>query len=121
MPIYGGNSTTIYRVATHDVAAFQVMYDIDGYYAGIADHNDMTHEASVLAVVQSGVSAGGVVALSRQGLFMDGTMSIPIGRLYLGAAGVITNVPPTTGVLVQVGFAAGHGEAVIDVQPAIIL
>lgn len=121
MPIYGGPSNTIYRVAVPAVAAFTVMYDVDDYHAAMASSDDVSHAAYVLAVVQSGVAAGGVVALSRQGIFVDPTLSIPVGRLFLGVGGVITNVPPATGMLVQVGFAAGPGQAIIDVQGAIII
>jgi hypothetical protein len=121
MPIYGGNGSNIYRVAVQSVQAFQVVYDVDGYYCDIASNDAPSHQAVVLAVVQSGVSAGGVVTLSRSGVFVDPSLGIPIGRLFLGIGGVITNTAPSSGMLVQVGFAASHSNAIIDVQPAILL
>jgi len=119
MPIYGGSGSTIYRVALHPVAAFSVMYDVDGYHADIADSADVIHESTVIGIVQSGVTAGEVVPLTRQGVFEDPTLSIPLGRLFLGTAGAIVNTPPAHGIMVQVGFAASRNNAVIDVQPAI--
>jgi hypothetical protein len=118
MPIYGGNGNNIYRVAVHAAPAFTVLYDVDGYYADTASSDAPSHAPFVIAVVQSGVSAGGVVTLARQGVFIDSSLTIPIGRLFLGIGGVITNIPPTSGMLVQVGFAASHGTAIIDVQTA---
>jgi hypothetical protein len=121
MPITGGETSIIYRVAGHNVSALHVMYDVDGYHGDTASSNNPTTAQKILGVVISGTSVGGVAPIVRQGEYDDPTNSLTPGPLFLGVSGEFQSVPPASGVLVHIGFASSTSKAVIDVQEAINL
>jgi hypothetical protein len=121
MPITGGDANIMYRVAVHNINALQVMYDVDGYHGDTASSNNPTTAQKILGVVISSTSAGGVAPTVRQGEYDDPMNSLTPGPLFLGIGGVIQSVPPTSGVLVRIGFASSISKAIIDVQQTIVL
>ena len=116
MPIYGGSYGVVYREAVHAASALKVMYDIDDYYADLASSNDPTTAPYILGICISGVIAGGVASILRKGEYIDPTNSLTRGPLFLGVGGIMQSTPPSSGVLVRMGFASSVSRAIIDVQ-----
>lgn len=119
MPIYGGSYGVVYREAVHAAPAMTVLYDVDDYYADLADSGNLTTAPFILGICISGVSAGGIASILRKGEYIDPTNSLTRGPLFLGVGGILQNTPPSSGVLVRMGFASSISRLIVDVQPPI--
>jgi hypothetical protein len=116
MPLYGGSYGVVYREAVHAAPALSVMYDVDDYYADLADSGNLTTAPFILGICISGVSAGGIASILRKGEYIDPTNSLTRGPLFLGTSGALRSTPPATGTLVRMGFASSVSRMIVDVQ-----
>lgn len=119
-PVSIGGSLISYRLATVYTEHFRVVYDIDGEYADLADPTDPAKCRTVLGVTEIATSAGGNMQVTTHGEIAR-TSGLLAGDMYLGAGGTITQVVPTTGVFVHLGYVANASLMFIDVQQPIIL
>jgi hypothetical protein len=73
----------------------------------------------ILGVTAGAALAGGFVGVVRHGEIS--ASGLTLGPLFMDAGGAVGNVPPVTGVSIQVGYAATTELAVIDLWSATIV
>lgn len=119
-PSVSAGDTSLYRVAGESVGGFRVVYENSNGEVFYASSDDIAHSGDVLGVTTGAASLGDVVAVIRQGQVVDAALNLTPGPLFMGVNGVVTSIPASTGVSLQIGKASTASIAVIDVQPAII-
>lgn len=83
---------------------------------------DQTILAHAQAIIGFTLTAGTSVQLLVSGIYSDDIMDWdPTLPLWLGEEGQLTQVRPTSGLLVQVGRVIETNKIQIDIEPAIIL
>jgi hypothetical protein len=116
-PGASGSGTLFSRFAATDLGghrAVRIGADNLAYYADQA----LLANASVVGITDSAVSSGGAVTIRSEGEVSEPSWAWEPGAIYLGSNGQLTQTAPTTGVLVEVGVAAGPTK--MCVSPRII-
>lgn len=96
-------------------------------YAGasgpeLADKDTISQQDKIIGVtITSASGAGEPVKVVTEGKIEDPSFTFSVGPIYLGVAGVITQVRPTTGLLVQIGVAISATLINVNIQMAIKL
>ena len=75
----------------------------------------------VLGITKTSALAGEVVEVQTSGFYTEPGWSFTLGPVYVGLNGVLTQVAPTSGLLVIIGYAVTANKLFIDKQPAIFL
>lgn len=70
-----------------------------------ADSATAAHAPKVLGVTQNAAAMGGFVSVRTNGLLVEPTWAFAPGFVFLGANGVLTQTPPSTGFLLTIGVA----------------
>ena len=87
-----------------------------------AESGDTFEKSQVLGLALDAGAEDDLISVRAFGLVADPFFAFAAGvNLYLGASGVITDTPPSTGFRVLVGKSLGIGEVFIDVSETIIL
>jgi len=93
--------------------------------AGKVQHTDVSSRAAVRAVVGISVNAAdadGKVRVRHSGRIVEPSWSWTVqGPIYCGAAGVLTQTPPTSGAVLRVGVAVAGDAMVVRVGVAFFL
>lgn len=108
------------RKAHQFIEHFRVVYDIDGIEADLSDPTDITKCETILGLTQVATSMGSDMELVSHGEIPLYSGLAP-GAMYLGAGGTITQVLPTSGILVKLGYVANVNMMVIDIGQPIVL
>lgn len=116
----GGGLATAFPVDLDFLASGQRMLANTPSGIVYADRLEVTHAQTVLGFTKTAGSVG--VLVVSEGYYVDGTMAWdPELPLWLDEDGLITQVRPTTGFLMQVGRVITPTEILIQIQPAVIL
>lgn len=83
-----------------------------------ADSGNSLHINKVIGFTTGAASAGQPLFIQTSGE-LDGFSSLTIGPVYLGANGVVTQIPPTTGFIQQVGVATSSTTILINISSPI--
>lgn len=87
-----------------------------------ADHTDVTDAPALLGLTLHAADPGNTVQIMLQGIVEESSWTwTPDLALYLGAAGVLTQVIPTTGFVIMVGMALSATKIYFNVKLPIIL
>lgn len=107
-------------IATGPLSAVRVLVASEGI--NLADKDTLTHQDKILGLTITSASvAGEPVSVLGEGYSVDPSYGFTEGPIWLGNAGVLTQVKPTTGMLVQLGVAISATEIYFDVGLAIKL
>jgi hypothetical protein len=120
LPIQISNDLASYRTAGEHIEHFRVVYDVDGVTCMKADPTDITKCSTILGMTIADNPISSVVEIISHGEIAI-TSGLLAGPMWLGAAGTITQVAPTTGVLVSLGWVANSGLMYIDIGVPIVL
>jgi hypothetical protein len=120
MPLFSAYTNTIYRLSSQNIGALRVVIDVDGVNANYADQSSLTTSRFIIGVTTNAASTGDTLEITPFGEIGQVT-GLSNGPVYLGAAGVLTNTLPTTGVLVNIGYIANANLLVVSIQPPIVL
>lgn len=115
-----GDSEFLKAIAGDNISALKVVYS----KAGIAyplDHNDTQHIFYLAGVAISAACKGNPVTIRRYGAVVDPAFNFKLGRVYLGADGVLTQTPVTKGYLVLIGSAIDQQTLLLNIQDPIEL
>jgi len=83
---------------------------------------DTIVNATVLGLATSATAIGGTTPVVTYGEFEDGSFNFPLNApLFLSPTGMVTDIPPTTGVLTQLGYSLGTGKIFLNIQDPICL
>lgn len=87
-----------------------------------ADKDTLDHRNRILGITITAVSAGGTPVVVQFGhideITWSWTMNLPI---YLGTNGLLTQTPPTSGILQQLGYPTSSIGMVVDQGLSILL
>jgi len=120
MPTLLGGTLASYRTAGEHLEHFRVVYDVDGVTAMKADPTDITKCKTIIGVTTLDTGITDTVEIISQGELILHS-ALPAGTIYLGAAGTLTQVIPTTGVFVKLGYVANADLMIIEVGEPIVL
>lgn len=82
-----------------------------------ADKDTVAQQDKILGVTITSAAAGGEeVDFVSHGLITDLSFTFIEGPIWLGNAGALTQVKPTSGLLVQIAIAYSATEIVVDIQ-----
>lgn len=83
---------------------------------------DTVDNATVFGITSTAGLAGENVQVIEFGEVEDASFNFPLNApLFLGANGKVTDVPPVTGVLTQIGHSLGAGKIFLNIQDPICL
>jgi hypothetical protein len=120
VPVQIDNVLFSIRKAHQYTERFRVLYDIDGVEADLADPTDINKCLTIIGITEVATALGDdATIISRGEIPLYSGLSV--GPMYLGASGTITQVVPTTGVLVELGYVANTSMMVINVERPIVL
>ncbi|KTT33846.1 hypothetical protein SB18R_03225 [Pseudomonas oryzihabitans] len=92
------------RLAGESLSALRYCYEVGGQVFPL-DNQDATHIDLAAGLALSASAIGDLVNLQMSGPVDDSHWAWTPGPLWLGAAGALTQQPPTQGFLLQVGSA----------------
>lgn len=113
-------ANTVQRTAGENLSALRVVYELGGEVFYI-DYLDTAHIELIRGVTVTSASAGGQVSVRMYGDIEDDSWSWDIGVIWLGANGVLTQTPPTTGFDVRVGSAVSPTRVILSISEPIEL
>lgn len=100
----------------------RVVYSDANYEARYADRTDINTCETIIGVTEGAAGIGGNLMVTRSGVMDEPSWSwAPGGLVYLGVAGGLTQVAPTSGILVVIGAAINATKLLIDIQQRLIL
>ncbi|MBD2437363.1 hypothetical protein [Nostoc sp. FACHB-110] len=118
----GGEIITTGYTAATSLAAYRMMTLNTSGEAIYADNTNSDHIASVWAINKKAVSTGQTVTGQTFGEIENLAWAwTPQDPIFLGANGTLTQVPPTTGFVLTVGWAMTPSKMFIDIKQAIAL
>lgn len=104
----GGN-----RAVVHSTTGSTVVY---------ADNTNALHEACVLGITAGSALVGEVVQVQTSGEMVEPTWTwTPREAIYLTTNGQLTQTPPTSGFVLQLGFALTATSMFVSIKQAITL
>lgn len=88
----------------------------------LADKDTLTHQDKIVGfTISSAANAGEMVDVISEGYNVDPSYTFTPGPFWLDNGGTLTQVKPTTGVLIQLGVALSATEIIFDIGLAIKL
>lgn len=121
LPAAPGDSVVFQIVSVGPLSAVRVLA-VGSSGVELADKDTLTQQDKILGLtITSSSIAGEAVDVLGEGYSVDPTYGFTAGPLWLGNAGVITQVKPTSGMLVQLGVAISATEIYFDIGLAIKL
>lgn len=101
------------RFAGEVLSALRVVYEQAGQVFAL-DYRDDDHIDLALGITLTAAGAGEPINIQRFGTLDDASWSWSLGRVYLGADGGMTQVPPDDGYQVLIGAAVGPNRLTIN-------
>jgi hypothetical protein len=111
---------SLQRIAGEELSALRAVYELDGEVF-VLDHQDRAHIDLLLGITLTAAPAGQVVNIQRLGALQDSAWSWTAGRVYLGAAGHLTQTPPDSGYQVLLGAAVASDRLTLNLTDPIEL
>lgn len=112
----GGGAITNTFISSGSVSAHRIMAATG---AGIlyADKDTLTDQDRIIGITTSAVAGSGEeVSYVSSGLVTDASFTFSVGPVYLSNTGAMTQVKPTSGLLIQVGIAIEPTKLQFDIQ-----
>lgn len=110
----------VQRLAGETLSALRVVYELDGHVFAL-DYRDASAINLLLGVTLTAADQGQPINVQRLGAIDDDGWSWQPGRVWLGAAGSLTQTPPTDGYDVLLGAAVASGRLLLNLQDPIEL
>ncbi|TLX54858.1 hypothetical protein DN824_20460 [Stutzerimonas nosocomialis] len=114
----GGSA--LQRLAGITVSALQAVYEQSGLVRPL-DYRDEAHIDLLLGITLTAATAGAAVNVQRSGAIEDSGWSWTPGRVWLGASGALTQIPPADGYCVLIGSATSATRLLLNLQDPIDL
>lgn len=114
----GGSA--LQRTAGETVSALRVQYEQDGKVYAL-DYRDAAHIDLLLGISLTAADTDQPLSVQRSGVIEDSGWSWALGRVWLGAAGALTQTPPADGFDVLIGAAVSATRITLNFQDPITL
>ena len=107
-------------MAGETVSALRAVYELDGVIF-VLDYRDSDHIDQILGVSLTAATTGEPVNVQRSGAMDDANWAWVLGRVWLGADGVLTQSPPADGFDVLIGCAVSATRITLNISEPIDL
>jgi hypothetical protein len=108
------------RMAGETVSALKVVYELDGQVFPLSA-DDAAHIDLLAGITTTSATTSEDVVVQRLGTIDDAGWSWTPGRVWLGLAGVLTQIPPLTGFDVLIGNAVSATRLILNIQDPVTL
>lgn len=108
------------RTAGETLSALRVVYELAGQVFAL-DAGDAEHIDLLLGVTLTAAEHAAPINVQRSGAMSDAAWSWQPGRIWLGADGSLTQIPPVDGFAVLIGAAVSATRITLNIQDAIQL
>jgi hypothetical protein len=108
------------REAGETLSALRAVYELDGQVFYL-DYRDSDHIELLLGITLNAGQLGEPLNVQRSGVLDDAGWSWVLGPVWLGAAGALTQAPPSDGYHLLLGAAVASTRLLINLQPPIKL
>lgn len=115
----GGAELT--RAAAQALGGHRVVRALGDGSVNYASADEIAHAELILGVTMEAAAMGASVRVRSAGEISEGSWAWALGPVFCGLNGVLTQTPPASGFLRQIGFADAADRIIIDLKPAIIL
>ena len=118
----GGSAVTNTFISSGAVSAHVAIYadEINGIL--VANPSILTQQDRIIGVTKTSAAASGeTVTFVAEGLLVDPSFTFTPGPVYVGSGGSLTQIKPTSDLLIQIGIAISLTELLVSVKPSIRL
>lgn len=112
--------SVLLRVAGATLSALLMAFELDGEVFAL-DKDDDAHIDLLLGITVTAADVGNPINIQRTGVVDNSGWAWTPGRVYLGLAGALTQVPAASGNDVLVGRAVSATRLLLDIQDPIDL
>lgn len=113
----GSGGSTISITAAEDLGGHRAIR-AGGYYAD----SSALGTAMVLGITTSATVSGGNATVYTGGEVAESSWTWDVSKpVYLGLTGLLTQIVPTTGVIVEIGKPTAATKLLIEIQPPVVL
>lgn len=117
-----GTSLVVTKTAGETISAGKAVYLDTATVVKLADHSVVARQKCI-GVAKTAATIGNPIEIIVDGAFEDAifsgfTINEPI---WVGLSGVLTQTPPTSGVLLEAGYYLGENKIEIEIKRPIIL
>lgn len=114
----GGGASTITAFAAQNISAYKVVGLDSLGQAYLVDSSVLADQYTVAGIAMFSALTGDPLNIITDGLLVTGALWTP-GAKFLGAAGILTDTPPTSGFFLQVANAPNPSELIVRPQAPI--
>ena len=86
-----------------------------------ADSSDLTHLGKVIGITNATTLQGSLVKIWPAGKITDLSFNFTLGPVYLTTNGFMTQTPPTTGFIQQIGVALSQTTILVQILSPIVV
>lgn len=109
------------RLAGESLSALLAVYELPSGQVYALDAADADHIDMLVGITTTAATAGAEVTIQRAGPLDATGLGLQPGRVWLGAGGRLTQIPPESGFDILLGYATADQRIYLDPQPAIII
>jgi hypothetical protein len=114
-------ATTFVRSAGQTLSALVVVWEDETGIVYPADYRDDANIDFIVGVTITSTAIGNEITIQRSGSLDAVGLNLTAGRVWLGATGSLTQVPPLDGYDVLIGYATSDQRLYIDIKDNIKL
>lgn len=119
-PLFPIDDSLVLRKAGEPMSALRGVYELAGFVYKL-DQQDSLHIDYFLGITISSAALGREVVVKRSGTIDDASWNWDPGLVYLGADGMLTQTPPTTGWELVVGNSPSPQRLNLDFDEPVLL
>ena len=117
-----GTSLVAIKIAGETISAGKAVYLDTATVVKLSDRS-VTARQKCIGVAKTGATTGNPLEVITDGIFTDSIFSgFAINEpIWVGLNGVLTQTPPTSGVLLEAGYYLGENKIEVEIKRPIIL
>ena len=109
------------RIADAALGGHRVVRALADNRVALASSDTAEHAELIVGVTTHAASEGAEINITAGGEITEASWSWAPGPVFCGVAGVLTQTPPATGFIRQIGIADAPDRLIIDLRPPIYL
>jgi hypothetical protein len=114
-------SSENFRIAGEDISALRVVWeDSDGKVYKL-NQGDTQHWILIAGVTATGGLAGDSVKVVQSGVLDTSGLALAPGSVWVGTDGMLTQTPPTSGMLTYVGAVMSNSRLIVKTSQSVII
>jgi hypothetical protein len=117
-----GDNLTVTKTAGETISAGKAVYADTSTVVKLSDHSVVARQKCI-GIAKTAATAGNPLEVIVDGTFTDAifsgfTLNEPV---FVGTSGTLTQTPPTSGVLLEIGYYLGENKIEVEIKRPIIL